>query len=309
MSQAVPASFQNKYQNNVELVLQQQVTLLEQACDVTEDASAEKIKVRDLVGNTTPNESDERHGDTKYNNTPHDGVWLGKQNELYFSDLVDNADQLATTIGLQGAYTMSGAGTVARAKERRILEGFYGPIISGKDGTTITPFPAGLIIPVTVGGVAGAQRLNVPKVRAAKLQLDQQFVDPMEDRFMVVNAIQADDLLAELQATSKDFEKAFAVKYNDKGGLSGLLGFNFIQMELGNPQLGPAAALTVDASNYRRNPFWVKSGLRLNYWQRLRTMVDRLPQKMGSIQVFAGTTCAATRTQAGKCGIILNSEV
>jgi hypothetical protein len=310
MSQNAPATFQSKFQNNIEMVLNQQKPMLLDCVEVTDDASAEKIKVRDLVGNTPPQETDERHGDTKYSNTPHDGVWLGKPNELYFADLVDNADQLGTSIGLQGAYTMSGAGTVNRAIDRRVLEGIYGSIVSGKDGTVTTPFPSGQIIPVTTGGASGNQRLNVAKVRAAKLLLEQQFVDAQEDRYMVVTANQADDLLAEIQATSGDYTKAFAARYNEKGGLSGLLGFNFIQMELSNALLTPinVSPFSLDASGFRKNPFWVKSGIRLNFWQRLRTSIDKVPGKQLSTQIWAGTTCAATRTQAGKVGIILNSE-
>ena len=315
MSYNVPASFQSKYQNNVEMVLNQQKPLLLDCVDVTDDASADKIKVKDLVGYTQPSATSERHGDTKYSNTPHDGVWLGKPDELYYAELTDNADKLGTAIDLEGAYTMSGAGTVNRSIDMRILEGGYRSIVSGKDGTIVTPFPAGLIIPVTVGGAAGPQRLNVPKVRAAKLQLDQQFVDGAEKRFMTLTAIQADDLLAEVQATSRDFEKAFAVKYNDTGGLSGLLGFNIIQIELSNPMMVSADGqlnipqLSLDASNYRKNLFWAKSGIKLNFWQRLRTSIDKIPSKQLSVQTWAGTTCSATRTQAGKVGMILNSEV
>lgn len=314
MSVNVPAAFQSKYQNNVEMVLQQQKPLLLGTVMVTDDASADKIKVRDLVGNTAPNATSERHGDTKYANTPHDGVWLGKPDELYYAELVDNADKLGTAIELEGTYTMSGAGTVNRSIDMRILQGAYGSIVSGKDGTVTTPFPGGNIIPVTTGGAAGAQRMNVAKVRSAKLFLDQQFVDGADPRYMTLTAIQADDLLAEVQATSRDFERAFAVKYNDTGGLSGLLGFNIVQIELSNPLMvsldGQVSipALSLDGSGYRKNLFWAKSGITLNFWQRLRTSIDKIPGKQLSTQIWAGTTCAATRTQAGRVGIILNSE-
>lgn len=306
MSQNVPASFQVKYQNNVELALQQQKSMLVDAVTVTDDASAEKVKVTDIVGNSPPQENDERHGDTKYNNTPHDGVWLPKQNELYFADLVDNQDKLQTVIDIEGSYTISGAGTVERAKDQRILQGFYGPIISGKEGTISTPFPNGQIVPVTVGGASGPQRFNTAKLRRADMMLTKGFVLG-EKKYMVLTAEQNDDLLTEVPATSADFKGAFGGEFVD-GKIVRMLGWNFIHLELGNPLLGPVAQLSVDGSGYRKTPFWTKSGMRANFWQRLRTMVDRLPQKLGSIQVFAGTTLAATRTQPGRAGIILNAE-
>lgn len=307
MSIQVTAAMQVKYQNNVEMVLQQDKSMLLEATEVQDDAGAEKIKIKDIFGGTLPQEDDERHGDTKYNNTPHDGVWLAKPNELYYAELTDNADRLGTGIDLGGQYVMEGGAVVNRSIDRRILEGFYNPIISGKEGTVTTPFPAGQIIPVTTGGASGAQRMNVAKLRAANKLLQKGFVDMKAPRFMVLTAEQNDDLLTEVPATSSDFKSMYGQTGAD-GMITGLLGWRFIPLELANPLLGTIPALSLDGSGYRRTPFWVKSGIRTNFWERLRTMVDRLPQKKGSVQTFAGTTVAASRTQAGRCGIILNSE-
>lgn len=307
MSQFHPQTFQVKFQNNVELVLQQQENLLEKACVVTDDASAEKIKIKDLVGNNTPQEADERHGQTKWSNRSWDGVWLVKPNELYDTELVDETDKLATSIDLMGSATMSAAGTINRAKDRRVLEGFYSSIISGKDGTTVTAFPAGQTIAVTVGGAAGAQRMNVAKLRAAYKLLAQGYNDMTMPRWMVLTAEQNDDLLTEVPATSADFKASFGGTV-EKGMLMSLLGWNFIPMELANTALVTIPALALDASSYRKTPFWIQGGLTANYWKRLRTEVGQLPERMFSLGSLWGTTLAATRTQAGKCGIILNSE-
>jgi Phage capsid protein len=307
MSINVTPAMQVKYKNNVEMILQQQSCQLEVAVTVQDDASAEKVKIKDLVGNTLPNEADERHGDTKYNNPTYDGVWIPKSNELYYADLIDNADKLGTSIELQGTSVMSGAGTINRAKDRRILEGFYGSIISGKEGTVSTPFPAGQVIAVTEGGAAGAQKINVAKLIAADKLLAQNYVDPMLEKWMVLTADDNAQLLTEVPATSSDFKASYAGKVM-KSKLQTLLGWRFIHMELDNPMLGTIPALATDGSGYRKTPFWVKPGIVANFWQRSRTMIDPLPQKLGSVQVFAGTTLSATRTQAGMAGVILNSK-
>ncbi len=304
MSTYVTAAMQVKYKNNVEMVLQQQKSRLLDAVTVQDDASAEKVKVKDLVGNTSPNEADERHGDTKYNNQTYDGVWIPKPNELYFADLIDNADKLGTSIELQGTAVQSGAGTINRAIDQRILQGFYGSIISGKEGTTSTAFPGGQVIAVTVGGASGDQKMNVAKLRAANKLLTQGYVDDEEERFMVLTADDNDQLLTEVPATSSDFKGAYGGTFRD-GKITGLLGWKFIHLELDNTMLGNVTTLATSGSN-RKTPFWTKSGMLANFWQRNRTMIDPLPQKLGSVQVFAGTTVAATRTQAGKCGYILN---
>jgi hypothetical protein len=306
MSYNVPPSFQSKYENNVELALQQHKSMLEDSVDSQDDASADMIKVKDIVGNTQAQQADERHGDTKYNNPTYDGVWLGKPPELYYADLIDTADQLSTSIELQGTSSQTGAGTVQRAKDQRILEGFYGSIQSGKTGTITTAFPASQVVPVDYGAT-GPAVMNVAKLRAATKMLAKGYVDLSQPKFMVLTADDNDALLTEVPATNSDFKAAYGGVV-DNGVLSSLLGWNFVHMELDNPLLGTVPALATDTNGYRKTPFWVKQGVRANFWQRLRTSLDKMPGKVLSIQVFAGTTVAATRTQAGYSGIVLNTK-
>lgn len=308
MSDQVNTTATVNFHNNLELVLNQHKSKLRDA--IPEDAAngSERHVIRDLIGNVLPNVANERHGDTKYVNTPHDRVHIVKPDELYYADLVDNADQLATGIGLTGAYTMAAMATINRSWDDQDLAGIYGSIISGKDGTVTTAFPGGQIVPVTTGGSSGAQHMNVAKMRAANMMLMQGFADVEEDKYMILDAVQMDDLLSEVPATSADFKGSFGGVF-ENGVLKRFMGFNIIPMELKNPMLRAYVnGLTIDGSGYTKNPFWVKSGLRRAVWQRIRTSVDRLPTKLYSEQVFAGTTVATTRVQAGKVGIILNSE-
>lgn len=307
MSIYVTPAMQVKYKNNVEMVLQQQKSILEDSVVTTDDASAEKIKIRDLVGNTKANFADTRHGDTKYNNPTYDGVWLAKPDEGYYADLIDNADKLGTSIDLQGSSVTSGAGTINRVKDQRILEGFYGPIISGKDGTISTPFPGGQVVPVTAGGASGAQKMNTFKIRAATKMLLQGYVDPNMEKWMVLTADDNDALLTEVPATSADFKASFGGRV-ENGMLMELLGWKFKHMELDNPLLDTVPGLATDGSGYRRTPFWTKGGIVANFWQRSRTSIDLMPGKVLSAQVFAGTTVAASRTQPGMSGVILNEK-
>lgn len=308
MSQFHPNTFQTKFQNNVELALQQQTDPLEEAIVWQDDAGAEKIKIKDITGNNAPQEADERHGATKWSNRSRDGVWLAKPNELYDTELVDDADQLATAIDLMGTATTSAVGTIKRARIRRAFEGFYGSIISGKDGTTVTPFPGSQIVPVTTGGASGPQRFNVAKVRAANKMLAQGYAPLDVKKYMALTAEQSDDLLNELPVTSSDF-KSFGGQVDENGFVTRLLGWTFIPLELSNPLLGTVSALSLDGSGYRKTPFWVKGGLVGNYWKRLRTETGKLPERLFSLGALWGTTVAATRTQPGMSGIILNSEI
>lgn len=309
MSDTVNTTATYTFRNNVEMQLQQSKAQLWDAVEV-QDAKGEKETVKDIFGKTKPQEADERHGDLKQTNVSHDRVWMAKPNELYFLEYVDGSDKLATEIDLTGGYTMAAMATINRAWDDRVLQALYNPIISGKEGTVSTAFPAAQIVPVTTGGAAGAQRMNVAKLRAANKMLKQQYgQQPGERKFMILDAEQNDDLLGEVPATSADFAASFGGKVDDDGNVTRLLGWNFIHMELRDADyLAVGAGLTVDGNGYTKNPFWVKSGVRMGVWRKLRTAIKDQPSKVDTMSVFAGTTLAGTRTQAGKVGIILNSE-
>lgn len=309
MSDTVNVTATTEYQNNLELQLQQTKSLLLDTVE-TQDASDEKVVVKDLIGKTKPQEADERHGDLKQTQVGHDRVWITKPNELYFLEYVDGSDQLGTKIGLTGAYTMAGMATVNRAQDDRVLQAIYGNIVSGKEGTTVTPFPSSQIVPVTVGGASGPQRFNVAKLRQANKMLAQGFAwAPGDKKYMIIDAEQNDDLLSEVPVTSDEFKNTFKGSTDEDGRVTGLLGWNFIHMELRSADyLVTDQGLTSDSNGYTKNPFWVKSGVRMGIWRKLRTAVKDQPSKVDTTSVFAGTTLGGTRTQAAKVGIILNSE-
>lgn len=296
---------QLRYKDNLEMELQQQTNPLEAAVTVSNDASASKIKIKDLVGNGMPQEDDEREGNTKWQRTPFEGVWIPKPNELYYAEIIENSDQLMTAIGLQGAATMNGAGVIKRSQTRRILEGFFGNRISGKEGTTVNAFPASSYIAADTGAAA-ASKMNTEKLIAAGTFLTENYVADEAERFMILTAQDNAALLREVPATSADFKQAFGAEVDAMGKLVRMLGFKFIHLELNNPLLGPVSGLTTDGSGYRLNPFWAKPGIALNYWQMLRTEVGKIPEKRFMPGVLAGTTCAASRTQEGMSGAIRN---
>lgn len=306
MSQNVATSFQPTFQNNLELLLNQTKSALWDAID-SFDATGEKVAVKDLIGNSAVSLQTERHGDIKLSDTSHDRVWLPKPLKAVWAEMIDDEDQLATAIDLTSGYMQSAMAAINRYYDDQDLAGIYAAIISGKDGTTSTAFPSGNYIPVTTGGASGAQRMNVAKLRAANKFLAQNYNDPMEKKYMILTAEQNDDLLSEVPATSSDFTASFGGKVDENGNVTQLLGWNFIHLELANSSLN-SSSLTVDGSGYRLNPFWVRSGLRRGVWMKLKTSIDRVPMKALAKLLQAHAMTATTRTQAGKVGIIRNSE-
>lgn len=307
MSFNVPNAMYIEFTNNMELTLNQTSAdiwpLIREV-----PVGGEKSEVTEYIGNSATITGDDRHGDTKYANTGHDRLWITKPPEEYWSELIDRQDQLAVKIALGSAYMMAAAAAINRTKDDFVLSALYGSTINGKDGTVMTPLPSSMTVPVTTGGASGAQRFNVAKVRQANKLLAQNFVDKKERKFMALTAEQSDDLLSELPVTSSDF-KSFGGVVDDNGFVTRLLGWNFIPIELSNPLLKKSAALSLDASGYRKTPFWVESGIVKGAWEELFTSLDPQPAKRLSRQVFAATIVNATRTQPGKTGLILNSEL
>jgi hypothetical protein len=200
----------------------------------------------------------------------------------------------------------TGVATINRAKDDAFYGGFFGNMLTGKAGTTLTPFPAGNVIANDVGGVAGTPTgLNVAKVRAARKLLGQQFNDADEDAYMVVTADDKDQLLQEALFINIDF----GAKGNElqNGKLRKLMGFEFIETESENPLFWNAGLLDA-GGGVRKTPFWKKSGMASYAWWDTKTSIDRLPQKHGSIQVYASICVGCTRTDSGKVGYVLNKR-
>lgn len=298
------------FRNNVTLQLQQAARQnpLNDAVVWGFENGAEKIKLEDIFEAQDADEASDRNGNTIWSDPNNESVWVCKEDEIYKAYLIENADQLKTKISLRGGSTMMTTAALNRGRIRRILEGFYGPIISGKKGTTSTVFPSAAEIAATTGGASGAQKMNTKKLREAGIYLDEAFAEGEMERFMVLTARDNDCLLDEVPATSTDFQKAFGAKVNERGKLTHMLGFTFIHIELDDPRLKTIPDLATNGSGYRRNPFWVKGGLAGNYWQQLRSHVGEVPEKRFNLGTLGGTTLATTRTQAGRCGVVLNAK-
>lgn len=307
MSFQVTTAHISTFRNNMQLALQQKVSKLSPYA-MPFDASGKLFELTNLIGQVLPQRNTTRHGQTKYNDTPHARRWLAKTPEYYYAELVDTEDQLVSGIDLKGAYTMAAASTVARARDIAFLEGFYGVNLTGETGGTQTPFAAGNIVAVDVGA-GGATGLNIAKLREAQRIFRANFVDlDAEELFMAVTAEQVADLQAQVEVTSQDFNKTDTPVIRE-GRLTKLMGFNFVEMEFGNAASVGAevAALTLDGSGYRRVPAWAKSGMAFGTWGT-SSSIDKLPQLQMSVQVWGGIHCAASRTEEGKCVQVLCSE-
>lgn len=308
MSDQVPTTFVTLFDNNLRLALQQTQPRLYPLCLPKTGIGSEKKQIDDIVGHkkSMKGSADGRHGDTQYGNTPHTRLWVAKPDFDYDAELVDDNDQAQAMIDLQSGYMQTAVATINRAKDDAFIGGFFGNMIAGKDGTVLTPFPAGNVIANDVGGVAGTPTgLNLAKVRASRKLLQQNFNDAEEEAYMAVTADDLDQLLTEIPVTSKDFG-AEGGELRD-GKLRRLMGFTFVEVETENPLFWNLASIDA-GGGVRKTPFWKKSGMiRVPWWEQ-KTIIARLPQKHNSIHIEANACVACSRTDSGKVGYILNKR-
>ncbi|HEV2747617.1 MAG TPA: phage capsid protein [Allosphingosinicella sp.] len=309
MSDQVPTTFQVTFQNNMRLALQQTQPLVWPLLDERGGPGDELKQLDDIIGHvkSMKGSNDGRHGDTQYANTGHSRLFCAKPDFDYYAELVDNNDQVQTKIALTSAYMQTGRATINRARDDAVIAGFFGNMLTGSyQGPTAVPFPSGNVIGSDVGGVpATATGMNIAKLAAAKKMLAEQYNDPNEVAYMVVTADDTDQLLKEMPVTSKDFG-AEGGELRD-GKLRRLMGFTFIEMETENPLFHNASLVDAGSGN-RKTPFWKKSGLVRVPWWDLITDIGPLRHKHLSIQIYASTCGAATRTDSGKVGYILNKK-
>lgn len=305
MPSQIPNTFVVKYDTNVRLAMNQNKAKL-WGLGMPEEGSGEKKKLDDIAGSGKTTKVRNRNGDTQYGESQHDRVWVAMPEPDEYARLVDSQDQLASGIEIAGTYVLDGAAAIERAKDDAFIGGLFNPMITGKNGTVSTVFSGGNIVPVDKGA-AGATRMNVDKVRAARKILAKNFVDINQPLYMALTAEQIEDLTGQVQVTSSDFMKLQGRMSADGKWLSGLLGFEFVEIELSNP-LFDNAPLTLDGNGYRKNPFWAKNGMASVTWEDLFTDVVRLPAKRYSTQVYARTQVTATRRDNGRVGYVLNRE-
>jgi hypothetical protein len=189
MSDQVPTTFTTEFQNNMRLALNQTQA---KSCSLRSRAQRGERHRRREPGRARRHcrAGPEPQGFGRRpprrrptHNTPHSRVWIAKPDFDYYADLVDNNDQVQAKIALQSGYMQTAIATINRAKDDAFHAGFFGNMITGATGQTLTPFPAGNVIANDVGGTAGTPiGLNVAKVRAAAKLLGQQFNDSRRSR-------------------------------------------------------------------------------------------------------------------------------
>lgn len=286
MSVNIPNHYVKEYATNIELLLQQRGSKLrpfvmsgsyigEQASPVDQ---IDKIAMQEVTGRFEPIGRVDAEVDRR---------WINPSN-FDLNQLIDTFDKLRLLTDPESIYVQNAVYAAGRQYDDLIIDAFFGTAKTGKTGSGDTPFPAGQQVAVNFGASSNVG-LTVAKLREAKRILMANEVDiDMDPICCVVTAQQHDNLLAEAQVISTDFnERPVLVD----GKINKFLGINFIHCE----------RLDTDGNSYRRVPIFAKSGMHLGIWNDITTDISQRKDIKGlPFQAYVHMTAGATRLEEEK---------
>lgn len=204
------------------------------------------------------------------------------------NQLVDSFDKLRLLQDPTSKFVENAMNAAGRQIDDLIIDSFFGTAKTGKSGSTSTSFLAANQVAVNFGASANTG-LTVAKLRQARKILMSNEVEMDSDPITVVaTAAQMDNLLAEAQIISLDFNEKPVLM---DGKIQRFLGMNFIHCE----------RLDVDGSSYRRIPVFAKSGMHLGLWNDIKTDVTQRKDLKGHPwQAYVYMSMGATRLEEKK---------
>jgi hypothetical protein len=207
-------------------------------------------------------------------------------NSFDLPQLLDSYDKLQMLIDPTSSYVQNAVYAAGRQLDRLIISAINGTNYTGTQGTTPVAFPAAQQVAANFGA-AGNVGLTVAKLREAKrilMSANLDLDDPMNELYCPIGAKQHDNLFAESQVVSLD--------YNDRpvlaeGKITRFLGINFIHTELN--QVSGSSTLV---------PVYAKSGLYLGIWGDVSTSISKRNDLQGEPwQAYCYLTAGATRLE------------
>lgn len=285
MSQNIPTHYAQQYASNIQLLLQQKGSKLRDTVMSMTVNGAKAASPVDQIGKVEATKRTTRYPTLTPADTPHERPWV-YPSDYDWNDLVDSIDKLRVLTDPTSSYVTNGTYAMGRAMDNEIVSAYFGDRKTGEAGATTTSHSNSVAVN---HGAAGNVGLTVAKLRKAKQLLMAAEVDIDSDPLICpITSIQHDNLLAEIQVTSLDFNDRPVMQ---DGKVTQFLGFQFKHTE----------RLITDGSGYRRVPAYAKSGMVLAIWNDITTDVSQRKDLAGlPFQVYVFGTFGATRLEENK---------
>lgn len=210
--------------------------------------------------------------------------------------LLDSFDKLRLLVDPKGKFVKNAVDAAGRQLDDLIITAMFGTAKTGETGQTST---ASATFVSVQQGAAAPTGLTVAKVREAKriLLANEAITMDSQDIYMVAGAKQLDNLLAEAQVVSTDFNTDNAGGPVLKNGvIERFLGVNFIHSER------LPTGTDDQAGTSTKCLMWHKEGMHLGIWGDITTDVDQRKDLQGiPWQAYVYMTAGATRLEEKRC--------
>jgi hypothetical protein len=202
--------------------------------------------------------------------------------------LIDSFDKLRLLTDPKSAYVQNAVNAAGRKMDALIIAALNGTAKTGETGATSTTLPSAQKVAVSYGA-SGDVGLTVAKLRrAVKILMAADLNMESEQLYCAIGAQQHDDLLAEIQVTSADYNGGQPVLVD--GMIKKFMGINFIHTELNETSSGDSLV-----------PVWAKSGVHLGLWNDITTSISqRHDLQSEPWQAYVYMTAGATRLEEEK---------
>jgi hypothetical protein len=294
MSANLNQHYVKQWANKIDLLAQQMQSKLQRTVDYGSDHYGEQASPVDQFGMIEATENTERFAPMPRTDAPADRRWITPRN-WDINQLVDKNDLMRILNDPKDKLSKAAIAGLNRRKDLTILEALGGTNLTGKDGTTSTTLPTTQVVGVSTGGTTS--NLNVAKLRAAKRILMANDVDVEgEELYFVTNASGHDSLLAEVQATSKDYNEARDGKpVLVEGIITRFMGFNIVHCE--RTQNGTDDVAGTSNANFA----YAKSGVYLGSWKDINVDIrERGDLRAIPYQIYTAMTVGASRLDEKK---------
>ncbi len=289
MSINIPTHYAQQFSTNVSLLLQQQGSRLRKAVMSGQHVGSQASPV-DQLGAVEMQAVTTRFGAMPRIDASTDRRWV-YPSDFDLPQLIDSFDKLRLLTDPSSAYVQNAVNAAGRKIDALILAAAIGTAKTGVSGATSTVLPTAQKVVVGFGASADVG-LTVAKMREAKRLLMAADVDIENDElYIAVGATQHDNLLAEAQVISLDFNDRPVLQ---EGKVVRFLGINIIHTEL-------AAATAQQSSGDVLLACWAKSGMHLGVWEDVKTSISvRNDLSSEPWQAYVKLSAGATRLEEEK---------
>lgn len=295
MASSVPNHYAQQFATEVQLLLQQQGSVLMPGVTVRSGYRGEQASPVDQYGAIQALTVTGRYEPMPNVEATTDRRWV-LPTDKHLPQLLDSFDELRLINDPKGKYVQNALNAIGREYDSELISKFFGTNMTGKSGSTSTSFGTGQSVAVATGAAA-ANGLTVAKLKAGKKVLRQNNVNfGSEEIICVLNGEAHDSLLNDVLLISRDYNGGGSPLAMDKIP-DGYMGISrFIHTEL-------LTNGTDDASGQSRQiMLYCKSALHLGIWDDMRPSISQRNDLTGEPwQCYVRATFGATRLEEKKC--------